>query len=73
LSIAIQAETERFDDPEIRQFISRDIRLLLSQEQSLKLAEIYNAASRSAKSFMQEVIRDIDPSALDQVSKGAQK
>jgi hypothetical protein len=73
LSIAIQAETERFDDPEMRQFISRDIRLLLSQEQSLKLAEIYNAASRSAKSFMQEVIRDIDPSALDQVSKGAQK
>ena len=57
----------------MRQFISRDIRLLLSQEQSLKLAEIYNAASRSAKSFMQEVIRDIDPSALDKISKGAQK
>ena len=53
--------------------VSRDIGLLLSQEQSLKLAEIYNAASQSAKSFMQEVIRDIDPSALDKISKGAQK
>jgi hypothetical protein len=71
LSVAIQAES--FDDPEMRQLVSRDIGLLLSQEQSLKLAEIYNAASQSAKSFMQEVIRDIDPSALDKISKGAQK
>ena len=64
---------ESFSDFEMRQFISRDIRLLLSQKQDATIAKIYNAASTNAKSFMEQTIRDIDPSAVDKIRTGGQK
>lgn len=71
LKIAVQSES--FSDDEMRQLVSRDIRLLLSQKQIPTIAGILNAASLNARLFMEETIRDIDPSALDLITGGAQK
>jgi hypothetical protein len=70
LEIAIQLTS--FSDLELRQLISRDIRLLLAQKQDAAIAKIYNVASENAKNIMDQSIRDIDPSALDKIRAGRQ-
>jgi hypothetical protein len=71
LETAIRLES--FSDFEVRQLISRDIRLLLSQKRDATIAKIYNTASANAKSFMEQTIRDIDPSAVDKIRTSGQK
>jgi hypothetical protein len=71
LETAIRLES--FSDFEVRQLISRDIRLLLSQKRDATIAKIYNTASANAKSFMEQTIRDIDPSAVDKFRASGQK
>jgi hypothetical protein len=71
LKIAIQSES--FSDDEMRQLISRDIRILLSQKQIPTIAGIFSTATLNAKLFLEETIRDIDPSALDSIAVNAQK
>jgi hypothetical protein len=70
LEIAIRLES--YNDFEMRSFISRDIRLLLEQKQAATIAKIYSTASVNAKRFMDQAIRNTDPSAADKVS-GRQK
>jgi hypothetical protein len=68
LEIAIRLES--FNDFEMRQLINRDIRLLLEQKQEATIGKIYNTASVNAKSFMEQTIRNIDPSASDKIRNG---
>lgn len=71
LQIAVQLES--FSDIEMRQLIARDIRLLLAQKQDAIIAKIYGAASANAKAFLEQTIREIDPSAVDKSRAGEQK
>jgi len=71
LNIATRSDT--FSDFEMRQFVSRDIRLLLGQEKKAVIANAYNAASPAGKRFIEQAIRDIDPSAFEVLRSGAQK
>jgi hypothetical protein len=63
LQIAVQLDGSK--DVEMRQFISRDLRMLLAQNRKSAIAEAYNVASPANKGFIESIIRDIDPSALD--------
>ena len=71
LEIAIRLGS--FSDLEMRQFITRDVRLLLAQKQETAIAKIYTAASMNARTFMEQAIRDIDPSAVDKIREGGQR
>jgi hypothetical protein len=71
LKIAIQSES--FSDDEMRQLISRDIRVLISQKQISTIAGILKTATSNARLFLQETIRDIEPSALDTIAGSAEK
>jgi hypothetical protein len=62
LRLAVQAD--KFDDFEIRQFVGRDLRLLLAQDRKSALAEAYRAASPAGKILMEQALKDIDSSAL---------
>jgi hypothetical protein len=62
LRLAVQAD--KFDDFEIRQFVGRDLRLLLAQDKKSALNEAYRTASPAGRNFMEQAIKDIDPSAL---------
>jgi hypothetical protein len=64
LRLRIAVRADQFDDFEIRQFVSRDLRLLLAQNKKSVITEVYRAASPAGKSFMEQAIKDIDPSAL---------
>jgi len=63
LRTAVQLDGSK--DVEMRQFISRDLRMLLAQKQKSAIAEAYNVASPSGKGFIESAIKDINPTALD--------
>jgi hypothetical protein len=63
LRMAVQAN--KIDDFEIRQFISRDIRLLLAQKQNTAIIEAYGTASPEGKRDIEQVVGDFDPSFVN--------
>lgn len=62
LRLAVQAD--RFDDFEMSQFVSRDLRVLLSEKQTAVIAAAYGAASDDGKRFIEQAVSDVDPSLL---------
>lgn len=69
LSIAVQVD--RFNDIEMRQFVGQDLRLLLARQQKSAIAEAYNAASPAGRSFIEQTVKEVDPSALNSLRTGA--
>jgi hypothetical protein len=62
--LRLAAQSEFVEDVELRDFISRDVRLLLARHQNAAVAAAYNSASASGKPFLEQTIRQTDPSAL---------
>jgi hypothetical protein len=73
LRLRVAVQLVSFDDIEIRQFVRRDVRLLLARKQKPAIADAYNAASPSGKRFIEQTVSDIDPSALGSLRGGVQK
>ena len=71
LDLAVRSDT--LDDFEMGQFVERDIRMLLSQKQNGAISEAYGTASPAGKRFIEQAIRNIDPSALPSLQSGARK
>ena len=67
LRIAVQLDGSK--DVEMRQFISRDLRMLLAQNWKSAIAEAYNVASPSGKRLVESIIKDIDPSTLESLQR----
>jgi hypothetical protein len=65
LRLRIAAQTDAFNDFEVRQFVSRDLHMFLAQHQEGVIAEAYHVASPTGKRFIENVVNEIDPSALD--------
>ena len=63
LSMAVRAN--KFDDIEMSQLVSRDLRLLLARKQNAVIIQAYNAASADGKDFIEQSIGDLDPSLLN--------
>jgi hypothetical protein len=64
LRLRVAAHSEFISDIELREFISRDVRILLTRHQDSAIVTAYNAASSSGKPFIEQAVREIDPSAL---------
>jgi hypothetical protein len=54
LSMAVRAN--KFDDIEMSQLVSRDLRLLLARKQNAVIIQAYNAASADGKDFIEQSI-----------------
>jgi hypothetical protein len=67
--IAMQVDPSR--DVEISQFASRELHLLLAQDQKPAIAAAYNASSPTGQRFIEQNVRDVDRSALDWLRVGA--
>ncbi len=61
LRLQIATRAERFDDIQIREFISRELRLLLRQNQKAAIADAYNTASPAGKRLIEQTVADSDP------------
>ena len=73
LRLRIAVHSDQFSDVEMRQFVSRDLHFLLAGKQKSAIAEAYNTASSAGKSFIEQTVKDIDPSALDALHTGAKR
>ena len=73
LRLRIAVHSDQFSDVEVRQFVGRDIHFLLAGKQKSAIAEAYNTASSAGKSFIEQTVKDIDPSALGALNTGAKK
>ena len=69
--LMIAIKRDEFDDAELHEFISHDIRLLLDRRQIAPITDAYMGASAKGKNFLVQTVRDIDPSALSAVRKEA--
>ena len=63
LRFRLAVHSDFVGDIEMRQFISRDLRLLLSEQQKPVITQAYLAASPAGRDFIEGTIGDIDPSA----------
>lgn len=72
LRLRIAAHFSVFTDSEIRELVRRDLRFFLARNQKSAIAEAYNAASPAGKQFIEQTVRDINPSALELLRAGAQ-
>jgi hypothetical protein len=64
LRLRIAAHLDFVNDFEMRQFITRDLRFLLSRKQQSAVIAAYEAASPAGRSFIEQAVSEIDPSAL---------
>jgi hypothetical protein len=67
----VAIKRDEFDDVELHEFISHDIRLLLDRKQVAPITDAYLEASAKGKKFLVQTVREIDPSALSAVRKDA--
>jgi hypothetical protein len=65
LRLRIAAHSDAFSDIELRVSISREVRLLIAHQQKSAILAAYNAASSGGKQFIEQTIREIDPSAVE--------
>jgi len=61
LRLSLAARADRFDDVAMREFASRELRLLLKGNQNPAIAEAYNIASPAGKLFIEGTVADLDP------------
>jgi hypothetical protein len=72
LRLRIAAHFSVFTDTEIRDFVGRDLRSFLARNKKPAIVDAYNAASPAGKQFIEQTMRDIDPSSLGLLRAGAQ-
>jgi hypothetical protein len=73
LRFGIAARLDAFGDIELRDSISREVRLLITHKQEPAIIAAYKAAQPTGRQFIEQAIRDIDPSALESLRGSAQK
>jgi hypothetical protein len=73
LRFGMAVRANKFNDVEMSQFISRDLRLLLQQKQIAVIVNAYNAASPDGKHFIEQAVGDIDPAALTMLHNAAKR
>jgi hypothetical protein len=64
LRLDAMAQLDMSNDVEMRQFASRDLRSLVARKQISAITDAYTRASPAGKRFIEETVRDIDPSVV---------
>jgi hypothetical protein len=57
-------QSDRSNDPEIQQFISRDLRFLLSDNQTKVVVAAYKIAAPSEREFIEQTVSQLSPDTL---------
>jgi hypothetical protein len=65
LRLWIAVHSDAFSDIELRDSISREVRLLFTHQQKSAIAAAYNAASSAGRQFIEKTIGEIDPAAVE--------
>ena len=71
LRLWIAVRSDAFGDIELHDLISREVGLLFTHQQKSAIVAAYNAASSMGRQFIEQTIREIDPSAAELPTKQA--
>lgn len=71
LRFRLATRADRFDDVQMREFASRELRVLLKGKQNSAIAEAYNVASPAGKLFIEQTVGDVDPSLVKTLRAGS--
>jgi hypothetical protein len=69
----VTVHSDAFNDIELRDSISREVRLLITQHQKSAIIAAYNVAQPAGRQFIEQTVREIDPSAVEWLRASAQK
>jgi hypothetical protein len=72
LRLWIAVHSDAFSDVELRDSISREVRLLFTHQQKAAVVAAYNGAPSVGRQFIEQTIRGIDPSAAESLRASAQ-
>jgi hypothetical protein len=72
LRLWIVAHLDAFSDIDLRDSIGREVRLLFAHQQKSAIVAAYNAAPSVGRQFIEQTIREIDPSAAESLRASAQ-
>jgi hypothetical protein len=72
LRLWIAIHSDASGDIELRDSISREVRLLFTHQQRSAIVAAYNAAPSVGRQFIEQTIREIDPSAAESLRGSAQ-
>jgi hypothetical protein len=61
--LRVAAQSDFLNDAEIREFVTRDIRLFLARHQKSAIDEAYNGGSPTGKAFIKQALTQIAPTA----------
>jgi hypothetical protein len=73
LRLWIAAQSDALSDIELRDSISREVRLLITHQQESAIITAYSAAQSAGRQFIEQTIREVEPSAVDSLRVTAQK
>jgi hypothetical protein len=73
LRLWVAVRSDALSDGELRDSISREVRLLFTHQQKSAIVAAYNAAPSEGRQFIEQIIREIDPSAAGSLSGNAQR
>ena len=71
LRFRIATRADRFDDVQMREFASRELRALLQAKQNSAIMDAYNIASPAGKLFIEQAVGEVDPSLLKTLRAGS--
>jgi hypothetical protein len=71
LWVAVHSDT--LSDGELRDSIGREVRLLFTHQQKSAIVAAYKTAPPEGRQFIEQTIREIDPSAGESLSENAQR
>jgi hypothetical protein len=71
LRLQIATRADRFDDVQIRDFISRELRLLLRQNHRAAITDAHNTASAAGRRLIQQTVAEGDPSFANTLVSGS--
>jgi hypothetical protein len=73
LRLWVAVRSDALSDSELRDSISREVRLLFTHQQKSAIVAAYNAAPSEGRQFIEQTIREIDPSAAGSLRGNAQR
>jgi hypothetical protein len=73
LRLWITVHSAAFSDIELRDSMSREVRLLFTHQQKTAIVAAYNVAPPEGRQFIERAIREIDPSAAESLRGSGQR
>jgi hypothetical protein len=72
LRLLIAVHADPFSDIELRDFISREVRVLFTHQQKSAVVAAYNAAPPAGRQFIEKTIGEVDSSAVESLRAATQ-